>query len=288
MNCEPIYFSGLGDCDALFRRIVGFLVLKKKTAISDETLLATWQAIIAGTSSQTGIYIPINRGYQNNTAEPERNTSNVGYTEKTDDPPVALVGFPKVSYCDYKTMYAWDGQDVDFVAVLDNGQLWLTKSTAGASIGFRANFTIRKNAPSADNPGEGTPIYIDFLYKEQMDNGFVSTPSFTIQELRDVVPVGLNMSLVTAWATNTVTIKLTERCAPDVPYVYTAADVANFPILSAKTDANPTISAVDDTNKAQGIYILTTLNVTDDIKIRAVDDDGSNLTYVSQPFDVVI
>jgi len=289
MNCKPIYYSGLGDCDALFKRVVGFLVLDKGTAISDETLLATWKAIIAGTASQTGIYLPITRGYQNNTAEIERLTSNTGVTEKAGDSNVALVGFLKGSYCDYKSLYGWDGRDVDFVAVLDSGQLWLTKDSDGNSIGFRSNFTIAKNAPKADNVAEGTPLYIDFLYKDEMDNGFVSTPSFNTRELRDVVPVGLNMTVAVAWAASDVTVKITKRCSTE-PYVFDAAAPANFPILSAKTDVNPSFSAVDDTNKALGIYVLTTtaIVVTDDLLIRAIDDDGSNQTYVSQPVTIVI
>jgi len=291
MNCEPIYYSGLGDCDKLFKRVVGFLVLDKGTAISDETLLATWQAIIADIGvAQTGIYLPISRGYQNNTAEPERTTSNLGTTEKTDDPNVALVGFLKGSYCDYKTLYGWDGRDVDFVAVLDNGQLWLTKDSSDNSLGFRANFTIRKNAPLGDNVAEGTPMYVDFLYKDEMDNGFVSTPAFNTRELRDVVPVGLSMSVAVAWAANDVTVKIVKRCAPSQPYVFASAVVGDFPILAAKTDVNPSFSAVDDTNKAIGIYVLTTtaIVVTDDLLIRTQDDDGSNQTHVSQPVTIVI
>lgn len=289
MNCEPIYYSGLGDCDKLFKRVVGFLVLDKGTAISDETLLATWLAIIADIGvAQTGIYLPISRGYQNNTAEPERVTSNLAITEKVDDPNVALVGFLKGSYCDYKTLYGWDGRDVDFVAVLDNGQLWLTKNSAGASIGFRANFTIRKNAPMADNVAEGTPMYVDFLYKDEMDNGVVSTPAFNTRELRDIVPVGLAISIAVAWNTNEVTVKLVKRCAPSQPYVFAAAVPGDFPILAATSDVSPSISAVDDTDKAIGIYVLTTLAATDDLLIRAQDDDGSNQTYVSQAITVTI
>jgi hypothetical protein len=289
MNCEPIYYSGLGDCDQLFKRVVGFLVLDKGTAISDETLLATWQAIIADIGvDQKGIYLPISRGYQNNTAEPERVTSNLGITEKADDPNVALVGFLKGSYCDYKTLYGWDGRDVDFVAVLDNGQLWLTKDSDGDSIGFRANFTIRKNAPMGDNVAEGTPMYIDFLYKDEMDNGFVSTPSFTTRELRDSVPKGLSISVVTPWAANVVTVKVVKRCAPSQPYVFSSAVAGDFPILAAKSDVSPSISSVDDTNKAIGVYVLTTLSATDDLLIRAQDDDGSNQTYVSQPVTITI
>jgi len=289
MNCEPIYYSGLGDCDKLFKRIAGFLPVDKGTTISDETLLATWLAITADIGvEQKGIYLPITRGYQNNTAEPERVTSNLGVTEKTDDPNVALVGFLKGSYCDYKTLYAWDGRDVDFIAVLDNGQLWLTKDSDGKSIGFRANFTIRKNAPMGDNVAEGTPLYIDFLYKDEMDNAFIATTAFTVRELRDTVPAGLSISIPVPWSTNAVTVKLVKRCAPSQPYVFAAAAPGDFPILSAASDVNPTISAVDDTDKAIGIYVLTTLNAADDLLIRAQDDDGSNQTYVSQPITIVI
>jgi hypothetical protein len=293
-NCPPIVYSGLGDCDALFRRLTGFLVLDKKTAISNEKLLATWQAIIAGVASQTGIYLPITRGYQNNTAEPERTTANTGQTEKTGDPLVALVGFLQGSYCDYKTLYDWDGRQIDFVGVLDTGQLWITRSSAGATQGFRSNFTIRKNAPLADNVAEGTPLYVDFLYLTDMDNGDVSTPEFTTRELRDVVPVGLRATVTDPYDTGDVTILVTKRCSSDPQTDLTAVD--NWEIISAGTQLDVDITAVDATSAAVGSYILTIkqnagttpIDLTQDVVLRAVKDDSSNLTYVSQKVNIPV
>jgi len=286
-ECKPVYYSGLGDCQKLFERIVGFLKIDKKTAISDEKLIATWTAIIAGASSQTGIYIPISNGYQNTTPEPTFTDSNTGNRRKDSDPNVQLVGMFSGSYCDYKTFFSADDTLIDFVAVLDDGSLWLTKSKAGASEGFRARFNIRKNAPQADNTLENFPVYINFEYSDELDRGFVSTPSFSLKQLRDVVPVGLYMEVTTDWAvTNKVTVKITERCSPDAPY-QDIADEDDFEVLSAVADAGAAISAVDITNKAQGVYILTTSVLTDDIVIRAIGVD-TNLVFVSQPTDVVV
>lgn len=285
-ECKPVYYSGLGDCQKLFERIVGFLKIDKKTAISDEKLIATWTAIMAGASSQTGIYIPISNGYQNNTAEPTFTASNTGNNRKEDDPNVNLLGFFSGSYCDYKTFFPADDSLIDFVAVLDDGSLWLTKSKAGASEGFRARFNIRKNAPQADSKLENFPIYINFEYSDELDRGFVSTPSFSLKQLRDIVPVGLAMEVTTAWAANAVTVKITERCSPNAPY-QDIADENDFEVLSAEADAGAAISSVDITNAAQGIYVLTTSVLTDNIVIRAIGVD-TNLEYVSQPTDIVV
>ena len=113
-ECTPVYYSGLGDCQKLFERIVGFIKLDKKTTISNEKLIATWTAIMAGASSQTGIYIPISNGYQNNTAEPTLDTTNLGNVRKTDDPNVQLIGMFSGSYCDYKTFFPADDSLIDF------------------------------------------------------------------------------------------------------------------------------------------------------------------------------
>lgn len=290
MTCKATYYSGAAECDAIFQKLVAFIVMDKGTAVSDPSALATWQAIIAPTTNQTGIYLEIENGYQNNTADLERNTNNLGFTKKTDDPNIALVGFGNPSFCNYKTLYDLDNKDVDFVGVTKDGNLWMTEDSNGNSIGFRADFTIRKNAPNADNTAEYSPYYIDFKYMSQMDNAKVVIPDFSLIELADAQPVGLSASVVTAYSAGVVRIQLVKRCTAD-PYTAATA-TTNWEILSQElgsTDTDLAITAVAD--GGVGLYDVTIkkdsgtvpADLTADVTIRAIDDDGSNLTYVSQP-----
>lgn len=297
MNCEPFYYSGLSDCEALFKDVVGAMIMDKGQTLSDAAAKATYTAIFAGTASQTGMYLPIGRSYQNNTAEPERNTSVVGFTEKVSDPLPMLVGFLDKSYCDYKTLYAIDNHDKDVVLFLKSGKVWHSVNSAGSKIGFRAKISIRKNAPGADNSVENFPIYMDFKYIEDLDNAEVTTLNFSVKELVDAVPVGLNMSLVTAYAAGDVVVNINKRCTL-TPFA-DITDQTSFEVLfteSGSTDLDIDVTAADLTSASVGRYTLTIqrnasstpADLTKGVWIRAVEDDGSNLTYVSQPFFVKV
>ncbi|WP_372934100.1 hypothetical protein [Mariniphaga sediminis] len=297
MKCEPFYYSGLSDCEMLFKDVIGAMIMDKGTTLSDAAALATYTAIYAGMASQTGMYLPIGRGYQNNTAEPERTTTQVGFTEKVNDPLPMLVGFLDRSYCDYKTLYAIDNHDKDVVLFLKNGKVWHSKNSAGAKIGLRAKISIRKNAPAADNSLENFPIYMDFKYIEDMDNAEVTTLNFSVKELNDAIPVGLNIDLVTAYAAGDVVVNINKRCTL-TPFA-DITDQTSFEVLfteSGSTDLDIDVTAVDKTSAAVGRYTLTVqrnassvpADLTSGVWIRAVEDDGSNLTYVSAPFLVKV
>lgn len=292
MKCEPFYYSGLSDCDMLFKDVVGMEIVDKGTTFSGISAKATHTAIIAGTASQTGMYLPIQRGYQNNTAEPERNSSQVGRTEKTSDPLPMLVGFLDKSYCDYKTLYDLDGKEKDVILYLKSGKVWHTSNSDLDDIGFRAKLSIRKNAPGADNSVENFPIYVDFQYIEDLDNAKLTTLAFSVKELVDSMPVGLAMTVTTAYASGVVTVDITKRCSI-APFA-SITDETSFEVLytvAGSTDLDIDVTAVDKTSAAVGRYILTIqkdasgtpANLTAGVTIRAVEEDGSLLTYVSAP-----
>lgn len=296
MDCTPFYKSGLGDCDTIARRAKAWIILDKGQSFTETEVktLATWSAIIAGQSSQTGMFLPVQRGYQNNTPEPERNTSNLGYTEKTNDPPIQLVGMLKASYCDYRTLYDADHKDFDVIAILEGGKLWMTQNSSGAFVGFRSNFTIRKNAALTDNNAEAFPIYLDFVHMDQLDKAFIITPSFQFVDLENAIPVGLNAGVTVAYAAGDVTVKVTKRCSIEGYSGLTA--VTNWEVLSASADLDVDVTAVDATSASLGQYVLTIqkdasttpATLTDNVVIRGVNDDGTNLTYVTQPLEIVV
>ena len=296
MNCEPFYYSGLSDCDALFKDVVGVLIVDKGATLSAPAAKATYTGIFA-VDSPTGMFAPISRGYQNNTAEPERNTSAVGFTEKTSDPLPMLVGFLNKSYCDYKTLYGLDGKEKDVVLFLKNGKVWHSVNSAGAAIGFRAKISIRKNAPGADNSVENFPIYMDFMYIEDLDNAKLTTLAFSVKELNDAVPVGLNIAVTTAYSSGTVTVDINKRCSL-TPYagIATAADFDVLYTESGSPDLDIDVTAVNVTSAAIGRYILTIkkdatgtpANLTKGVWIRAKKLAATVLTYISDPIFIKV
>lgn len=301
MNCEPFYYSGLSDCDMLFKDVIGVMVFDKNQALSAPAELATYEAIFANITAITGVYLPINRGYQNNTAEPTLNTSQVGFTEKVNDPMPQLVGFLTKSYCDYKTLWGLDGRDMDVVLVLKNGKIWHTVNTSGYNVGFRARINIRKNAPGADDSVENYPIYINFLYVDDLDEAKITTLNFSIKEFETVTPVGLSISQVVAYASGvgdgTITVDVTKRCTRTPFTSVTAA--ANFKILGTEpgsTDLDVSVTTLDKTSAAIGRYILTVkkdssgtpANLTKGVYIQLIEDNSTKVTYLSDPFFIKV
>lgn len=297
-NCKTFYYSGLSDCKALFKDVAGAVIMDKGQTLSNPAELATYKAIIAGTSSQTGIYLSfLSSSYQNNTAEPERNTNALGVSRKVSDPLPMLIGFVERSYCDYKTLYDIDHQDKEIVLLLKSGVAWHTKNSSDVKTGFRSGISIRKNAPSADNSVENFPVYMDFQYVDDLNNAEITSLNFSIKELDDAVPVGLNMSLVTAYAAGDVVVQINKRCTL-TPFA-DITDQTSFEILepaSGSTDLDIDVTAAALTSASIGRYTLTIqrnasstpADLTSGVWIRAVEDDGSNLTYVSQPFFVKV
>lgn len=297
MKCEPFFYSGFSDCDMLFKDVVGAMIMDKGQLLADPSEKATYTTIFAGATALTGMFAPISRSYQNNTAEPERNTSVVGFTEKTSDPLPMLVGFLNKSYCDYKTLYGIDGKEKDIVLFLKNGKVWHTENASGGAIGFRAKISIRKNAPAADNSVENFPIYIDFMYMEDLDNAKLTTLAFSIKDLNDTVPVGLNMVVATAYTAGNVVISINKRCSL-TPFSGIIA-ASEFEVLYTEPGSNDLdidVTAVNVTSASVGKYILTIkkdasttpANLTKGVWIRSKVVAASLVTYISDPLFIKV
>jgi hypothetical protein len=300
MKCEPFYYSGLSDCNELFKDVVGMLILEKKTTLSAPTAKATYASIVALASGVTGMFLPIGRGYQNNTAEPELATSQVGLVEKVSDPLPQLIGFLDRSYCDYKTLWALDGKSMDVILFMKNGKIWHSQDSAGNVVGFRAKLFTRKNAPAADNSLENFPIYVNFQYLDDLDRAGLTTLAFGIKELDDLIPVGLEIKQVVSYASGDITVDIVKR-GSGLPFA-DITDATSFNILrtvDGSTDLDIDVTAVDVTSAANGRYVLTIqkdasgtpADITAGVYIQAVESDGGSpdlITYVSAPFLVVV
>lgn len=295
MACSLFYFSGQGDCKAFRERAIGVILTKKNTVAltpAEAAALSTWAPIFADSAGQDGIYVSFARGYQNNTTEPEMTTSNLGLTEKTFDSPPLIKGFGEMSYADYKTFFSADGGAYDVWLVLNDGTIEAYTRADGKIQGRRAKVFMNFNAPSADNPQEALPIDISFTDVNQWKENSVSVrPIFTIPELMDLVPIGVEISVITAYTAGTVTLKAVKRnsTTPETGF----DTIANWPILASLGDPAVTVTVVNAASAAFGIYTLTIKsNVTDNLTAPVIirgEAEGlvaGQLGYVSQPLQI--
>lgn len=288
MSCSPFFFAGLGECKAFRERVKGVLVTAKGTVVTldNAKLLATWEAMLAPSDGKpTAIYIPFDRGYQNNTSEPEITTSNLGYSEKTQEFPPMIKGFGDMSYADFKGFFAADGQVFDIWLVLKDGTLEGTYTSAGYK-GYRGKFFMTANAPNADNLQESFPF--DISFSDVIEWKANSTPvaaSFSPTELQDAVPAGLDVAIISAYTAGDVTVMVTKRNQSSVPYAGLDA-VSDWNVLFTEGDSDVAVTAVDAAGAAQGIYILTIQkdssgtpgDLTKPVTIQGFDVDGGSVT----------
>ena len=117
MLCKTYNYQGLSpDCQLFLRKVKSVLMTNVGvTSTAAEFIdLDANKLIVAAAAGATGIVIDFSRGYERTTDDPEITTSNLGLKEKTFDPLPSLTGMAKLSACDYKTLFAADGQTFDF------------------------------------------------------------------------------------------------------------------------------------------------------------------------------
>lgn len=300
MNCSAFYYSGLSQCRAFREKVMGIIMSNKDITQTktEAASLAYWIGLMADADAPTAIYIPFDRGYQNNTSEPEITTSNLGYSEKTNDFAPIIKGFGNFNYEDYQAFFAGDNQDFNFWLVLKDGTIEGLELSDGNVRGRRGKMFVMYNAPNADNLQESFPIDISFVdVNEWKANSVTIATDFTPTEILDSVPVGLNIDVVTPYAAGgNVVVKATKRNQPGVPHPG-LDDVADWKVLAVKADLDVAITQVDATSGQFGIYTLTIqkdagsvpADLTDDVVIRAMDlNGGAELAYVSQPLVIPV
>lgn len=299
MSCSTVYYPGLGACKSFRERVAGVVLTNKGTSLNKISAkeLSAWLGVLAAPAGITGIYVPFDRGYQNNSPEPEMTQSNLGYSEKTADFPPVIKGFGNISYADYKALFSADNADFDVYLVLKDGTIEGAELSSDALKfkGYRGRVFVRFNAPSADNLQESYPFDIVFQDVNEWKSRSVQIfPDFTPTEILDSVPAGLDVVVKTAYAAGgDVTVKVTKRNQSAAPYAGLTL-VTNWEILVADADLDVAVTAVDATNAALGEYILTIqgaassvpADLTADVTIRAIHDDATNVDYISAPLKI--
>ncbi len=298
MSCQTFKFTGTGQCKQFLQDVKGLIIVEKNTTqtVAQAKTLAGWQALIcpATTAAIKGTYLNIDRGFETKTPAPEMATSNTGYKEKTKDLPVEFTAYGLISYSDYQNWFAGDGKEFDFVPVLADGKLLTPLTSAGLQIGFCGRLYTTYDLPKAGaaEKQKAHEFNIFFDDVEQMKNLSVITPDFTRKELEAVVPVGINIDVVTPYnvADGTVVLKATKR-GTGQPYAGFTT-FAQWEVVELTTDAGGAATAITATSASLGLYTLTFLNsvakLTGDFKIQAVTVAAPNITYLSNVLNVPI
>lgn len=290
-------FAGNGTAKDFLKDMKGLIVSLPGTAQSFTAAktLAGFQLMInpATTAAITATFLDIARGLESKTTAPEYITANTGFVEKTMDFPPRFTGHAFMSYEDYKTWFAADGKSFDFTPILADGTLMCAKNSAGLQVGFCGrmfieNFDLPKAGGAAKTAAHAFDIIFDDV--DQFKNYQIVKPAFTLKELAAVVPVGVNIEVITAYdnATGIVVIKATHRVSGAPCAVF--GTTAEWPVASLSNDIAGACTICTATSASLGLYTLTFKNstavLTGDFEIQAEKITASHVTYLSNVLNI--
>jgi len=283
-----VAFAGRSDFNSLMSEVIGVTLIKKGNTFTDATFIqsANWHTKVADLSAgMVALPLSIKRGFENTTPEVTFETAaSTGFQEQTTQPVPSLKGYVDGSYCDYKTLQGLNGHSFNVVLHLKDGSLYATRDAALVIKGFRATVNTYFGLPLAENRQQSYPIWINFEYMDEFEDGYVDNPDWTFRDILDFLPVGLNVK-VTTRLTTTAVVKVTNRATGAG---YEGLIVGDWSVLSTNTD-NVTVSVCSD--DGSGVYTLTLVEDTagsptaldsgEWADVQATNDDATYITYVT-------
>lgn len=296
MNICSVYnYQGLSpNCVAMLKKVKAVTMTDKGTSMSKVNWigLAGNKSLVAAAAGATGILLDFSRGYERTSDDPEVTTSNLGFKEKTMNQLPSIRGYATVSMCDYKTLFAADGKIFDFQLLLNDGMKMGTNQSDGTVKGFRGRIYFRFDAPNQDNAQQSYPVDIFFDDYTEFEDFYVDRADFKVSELKDAIPVGVDLSLNTAYTTGDVLVNGKKRCSNEVYSGF--ATTSEWSVLESNA-ADVTVTTVAVAN---GVYTLTikkdssgtpaNLASGEYAIIQGSVDDSTYLTYVSSIFKVEV
>jgi len=290
--------SGNGLSKQFLPDVEGMIVLDPgtTTTLALAKTAAGWGAHINPDTSAAiaGTYVSLRRGIEDKTTAPEFTTSNTGYKEKTKDFAWEYTGYALMSYADYKTWFEADGVEYDFVLVLADGNLLAPLDSAGNVVGFSGTMFVNYGMPKPGGDGKQKACIFDVMLDniEQMKSHEIIETSFKRRELEELVPVGINLDILTPYdaGTGIVVVKATHRVS-GTPFSLFAT-TAEWKVVSLSTDAGGACTICTATLSNVGIYTLTFKNstavLTGDFEIQAELIQSTHVTYLSNVINIPV
>lgn len=289
MTCKPYTFQGQSDCEKLLEMATALIITNKGLSSSnaDFTGLLANKTIVAGTASPTGILIDIGNGVTRTTDDPTIVTTALGKKVKTQNPLPSYQAFAALSACDYDTLQGMEDQGWSIRILLNNGLIMGTKNADGTNKGFSGRMSFRYDLPP-DTADQSYPIDLFFDDWVEFKNRYIAESQFSKAELKNELPRGISLDLVTAYTAGDVILNSTVRCTGAIFSGFVAA--ANWDIIDTNV-VDPSITAAAVVNGVNTITIKKTGGTVDlatgeYVDIQGTVDDGTFDTDTSVTFRV--
>ena len=207
-NCGSLLATGLSACNSRIQQINAVQLDTKGTVYTSAELdtIAKTKTVLSASAGITGIFLPLS-GFNITTDEPNVTTSTSGTKDVFDDQVPSAIAFLDRSFHDYRHMWSSNRSIVDVTLFTKDGFRVMTQTSDGKYKGFRAKMYAPPGLPKTDNPSEAHPVYLLFTDLEEFKNMVVMAMPFTKTEIEDLVPVGVDLRIVTAYTAGDVVVK---------------------------------------------------------------------------------
>jgi len=212
-NGKVAVFAGRSGVDRLLASVTAMALIKKGNTFTDATFVSgtSWKTLLAAEAGAEALVLTFKRGIEITTPERTRDTSNLGFTETTRVGLPAYTAYLDGGVCDYETLAAFNSGEYDIVLFLEDGRIMGTRNLSLASKGFRGKIEVdTAKLPMVEDRQKSYPIWVDFADLSEFAASWIATPDFTLTEVIDYVPAGLNV-VATGLLTTTVDLKVTKR-----------------------------------------------------------------------------
>jgi len=285
-----------GDCLKFPAPIKNILFADKSisfSSASDFINRNTWETKI---QQDLTVFVPAElSSYEDTTDDPTINTNTFGKKYVVREGVPSMAAYFESNVCDYNELRAkFKGGTYQIFFILEDNTLMGRMADLGVVKGFTAAVhAIGGALPKLDAVENSFPVYINFKSTEEFEKRTVKDPVAWNPniDLPAAMPSGLSMIQTVAYTAGDATVKVYERCGDAYASL---SQTSEFEILGSNDLDTPAVTAIDDTDAASGIYVLTlqkggtpaNLDAGDYIRLRVKVTSGSDVTYLSN--DIII
>jgi hypothetical protein len=261
-QCSGTLPGGINkDCLIPLSEVDGIVITDKShsfASVADAQKLSKWTTDIS--TNLTVFAVAGLKNYENTTDDPTITTNPVSKSKSVTDTPVPSFNLTLDSnQCDFKeVLNNLKGGVYGIYYILKNGNILGTLDQAGSDIGKVKPFLARINAATKllQTIGEESAftVLVNHLNYDQVLNQFYVDLVFQAKfEFSEAMPAGLNMYKTAIYAAGDQAVQINVRCEG----AYTGiADENDFEVIGSNVDT-PAVTAVDITDAATGVYVLT-------------------------------
>lgn len=287
-SCGAFISAGLGDCNGRTQPIIGALISAKNTTYTYAELqtIAKTKTNISLAAGIVSIYVPVS-GFNNTSDEANVETSNTGVKGVFTQPVPSIRIFLDRSYDDYRQFFRMNSTVVEVELITSDGKRGLVPVSNGSFKGLRGQLYASSAFPNFENNQEAHPIDIFFKDVAEFQGLNFMPMNYTASEIEGLVPVGLTLEAIGAYAVpaGTIAVKATKR---NSAVGYAGLDV--WVIVNSNV-ANAAVTAVAGTD---GSYTLTVqksavpedLAAGDYVTVQANKTVATYATYITNPLTI--